>query len=336
MRIIWIATAVLAIASLALAQQAVWHQEKGDDVVIVQGGMAPGVQPGGERLMITQFDGKPVKGAPYSAEAVTETIQSLVDGNRIVNKSSAKMFRDSEGRTRTETVLQPLGPWVADGKSVSITTIYDPVSGEHITLHNDSKTAMKAITRVVIHKEEGPAGAETKTVETEVKRDMKFNVRVPSPQGAEGGQGDVFFQGPAVMHMRHEAPAAGLAFIPEGAVEKTSLGKRVIEGVECEGTKEVATIAAGKIGNDRDIQIVTERWHSPELQMDVLRKHTDPRFGETTYRVNGLVRGEQSRTLFEVPAGYEMHEMGGTVDLKGERKQREVRVTVERQEPQIF
>ena len=334
MRMTWIAAAVLAIAPLAFAQQAVWHQQKGDDVVIVQGGIAAGGVPvNGERLMITQFAGRPVKGAPYSAEAVTETIQSLADGNRIVNKSAVRMFRDSEGRTRTETTVQPLGPWVADGKSVSITTIHDPVSGEHITLHNDSKTATKAITRTLIHTQESADG---KTVETETTSEMKFNVRVPPPPGVDPAQGDVLFQGPARMKFRQATPAEGLAFIPEGAVEKSSLGKKVIEGVECEGTKEVVTIAAGKAGNERDIQIVTERWYSPELQMDLFRKHNDPRFGETTYRVSGLVRGEQQRTLFEVPAGFETHEIGGTVDIKGERRQHEVHVTVEKQDPQIF
>src|SRR5262245_14681934 len=46
------------------------------------------------------FGGKPVKGAPYAAEAVTESTQTLIDGNRIQRKSSASVFRDSEGRTR--------------------------------------------------------------------------------------------------------------------------------------------------------------------------------------------------------------------------------------------
>src|SRR5215472_7378055 len=37
------------------------------------------------------FDGKVVKGEPYSAEAVTETIQTLGDGNRIIRNSSSKV-----------------------------------------------------------------------------------------------------------------------------------------------------------------------------------------------------------------------------------------------------
>src|SRR5882724_3134253 len=40
------------------------------------------------------MSGPPVKGAPYSAEAVNETIQTLPDGNRIVQRSSAMQYRD--------------------------------------------------------------------------------------------------------------------------------------------------------------------------------------------------------------------------------------------------
>ena len=47
-------------------------------------------------------DGKVVKGAPYSAQAVTETTQVLPDGNRINRKNVSTIARDSEGRTRRE------------------------------------------------------------------------------------------------------------------------------------------------------------------------------------------------------------------------------------------
>src|SRR5258707_1145646 len=58
--------------------------------------------PGDFLFMSTEmaFGGKTVKGAPYSAQAVSESTQTLSDGNRIVNKSVAAVYRDSEGRTR--------------------------------------------------------------------------------------------------------------------------------------------------------------------------------------------------------------------------------------------
>ena len=53
--------------------------------------------------------GIPVKGAPYSAQAVTETTQTLADGNRIVQKSTAMVYRDSLGRERREETLRGIG-----------------------------------------------------------------------------------------------------------------------------------------------------------------------------------------------------------------------------------
>src|SRR5437762_12545874 len=74
--------------------------------------------------------GPPVKGAPYSAEAVNETIQTLADGNRIVHRSSAMQYRDNEGRERRE-----------ETSAMGAIFITDPVAGTRYTLHPDSRTA---------------------------------------------------------------------------------------------------------------------------------------------------------------------------------------------------
>ncbi len=69
--------------------------------------------------------GELVKGAPYTATAVTESTQALADGNRIVNKTSTFLARDGEGRTRREMAMGigPLPPGVP--KTVLIS---DPVA----------------------------------------------------------------------------------------------------------------------------------------------------------------------------------------------------------------
>jgi hypothetical protein len=54
-----------------------------------------------------------VKGAPYAAEAVSEVVQTLADGNRIVRSSTTAIYRDAEGRTRREQGLAIIGPLVA-------------------------------------------------------------------------------------------------------------------------------------------------------------------------------------------------------------------------------
>ena len=87
-------------------------------------------------------------------------------------------------------------------------------------------------------------------------------------------------------------------------VKTESLGKQMIEGVEAEGTRSTITIPAGRVGNDRPLEIVSERWYSPELQVVILSKHKDPFAGENIYRLTSISRDEPPLTLFEVPAGY--------------------------------
>jgi TonB family protein len=82
------------------------------------------------------------------------------------------------------------------------------------------------------------------------------------------------------------------------------LAKQMIEGVECEGARAVATMPAGAIGNERPIETVNETWYSPELQMMIQSKRSDPRFGESTYRVTNIVRSEPESALFQVPSEY--------------------------------
>jgi hypothetical protein len=84
------------------------------------------------------------------------------------------------------------------------------------------------------------------------------------------------------------------------------LGVRTIEGVRAQGTRTTTTIPAGAIGNLQPINIVSERWFSPELQMPVLVTRRDPRNGDTTYRLANIQRGEQPDALFTVPSWYEV------------------------------
>jgi hypothetical protein len=85
-------------------------------------------------------------------------------------------------------------------------------------------------------------------------------------------------------------------------VKHEDLGTQTIEGVSAEGRRETVTIPAGQIGNERPIEIVTEVWSSPELHMVVMRKHTDPRVGETVFRLTDIKRNEPDASLFQPPA----------------------------------
>jgi hypothetical protein len=102
---------------------------------------------------------------------------------------------------------------------------------------------------------------------------------------------------------------------PNANEVKEELGKQNIEGVEAEGTRTTVTIPAGEIGNERAIEIVSERWYSPELQLVVMTRHSDPRSGETTYKLTNINRSEPAKSLFEVPADYTIKE--GPTSAKG-------------------
>ena len=92
------------------------------------------------------------------------------------------------------------------------------------------------------------------------------------------------------------------------AAPSESLGSKVIEGVNSEGSRSVVTLDAGAVGNDRPIEISSERWYSPELQTVVMTRHNDPRSGEETFRLTNVNRSEPPAYLFQVPPGFQMNE----------------------------
>lgn len=89
-----------------------------------------------------------------------------------------------------------------------------------------------------------------------------------------------------------------------GLLKRESLGTQTINGVVAEGTRTTRTIPVGQIGNDKPLQIVSERWYSPDLQIVLKTTRTDPRFGTTTYTVTNIQRSEPSASMFTVPADF--------------------------------
>jgi len=87
-------------------------------------------------------------------------------------------------------------------------------------------------------------------------------------------------------------------------VKTESLGTQMVAGVTAQGTRITRTIAAGQVGNQAPIVITIERWYSPELQTDVMRKEVNPQFGETTFQLANIARAEPDASLFQVPANY--------------------------------
>jgi hypothetical protein len=87
-------------------------------------------------------------------------------------------------------------------------------------------------------------------------------------------------------------------------VVKEPLGTQTINGISAQGTRFTRTIPAGQVGNDKPLSIVREEWYSPELQMVIQSKRSDPFMGETTYTVANIQRTAPDAGLFSVPSDY--------------------------------
>ncbi len=233
--------------------------------------------------------GRVVRGAPYTADAITEMTQVLADGNRIEQRTSATVARDSEGRTRREQQGIALGAFVAKNEQ-PIVTIIDPESGVYITLNYDLKVAFRAKPfkgPLLEYKIEGAA------VPT-----FEMFVQTEPMAGAVSGAA-----GAGVMTSRMIAPPMSA----EPAGEET-LETKVLEGVKVEGTRRTTTIPAGAMGNVQPMEMVFEQWYSPELKVIVMTRRVDPRFGETTYRLTNIQRTEPSPDLFKIPADFRIED----------------------------
>ena len=116
------------------------------------------------------------------------------------------------------------------------------------------------------------------------------------PQHSKGTAGDA--PAGSTSSNPHHGPGAN------ANVTKESLGTQTVNGVLAEGTRYTRTIPAGRMGNDKPLTIVREEWYSPDLQMIVQSKRTDPFVGETTYNVTKIQRSAPDPSLFTVPSDY--------------------------------
>lgn len=281
--------------------------------------------------------GRVVKGAPYCADAEHETVQWLADGsggapNRITRATRTRLCRDGEGRTRQE--------FERNGRPVVY--LRDPLARESWVLDPERRTArrlgdgrpeafesaawreygerMREWARglaervrpggaagqnappappappvpptppkpVIIHGEPGMTDGERR-VQVEI-------IRLPR-DGAAGPAADGPPPPPAVQWRSQ-------VLSPRGAGTSVPLPEREIEGVRANGERTTWLIEAGKVGNEKPIQITREVWTAPELMVTVQSRDFDPRSGEVNYRLKNLKRGEPDAALMRVPADY--------------------------------
>ena len=228
--------------------------------------------------------GSPVQGAPYSATITNESVQTLADGNRIVQSSTGTTARDSHGRTRQDAPLPPIGNLSA-ANAPHLVFIMDPVAQVSYTLNLTDKTAEK----------------------------MSIPSAAPGPSAATAGARQVFVtQSGAVQVPDAPSPppaiviAKSLGSEEHAEVTTEDLGTETMEGLLVTGARTTRTIPAGEIGNEKPISIVTEVWTSPDLKTIVYSKRSDPRMGEQTFKLANIVRAEPDASLFTVPSDFKL------------------------------
>ncbi len=227
------------------------------------------------------FESKVVRGVPFSAETTTEFSQTLGNGQHIYRKSASSLYRDSEGRTRREQTFDVIGTYGTSGPAKQAIFINDPVAGVSYILNPADRTATKTVTAGLDQESSGLS------LRWERKSGSGGVTMVMNGIKTGGDTVEYSAKGGALTNVRVE-----------------SLGTQMIQGVQAEVTRTVETIPAGSIGNDSPIEIVSERWYSPELGVVVKSTRNDPMTGDNVYQLTNIRRGDPDPSLFQVPADY--------------------------------
>jgi hypothetical protein len=195
----------------------------------------------------------------------------LADGTHLTHTTTAKIYRDSEGRTRTETHLNV----PAEGGETPVRIeIFDPVARVRYTMN----TRQKIVHKMTLSPRQGLPMQMQQAVET---------------------SGQTSSSAPARLGQSEVQEANGSTHSSE------KLGTQTIEGLVVEGRRHTTTWPAGShMGNDRPVTEISETWRSPELRIVVLLKQSDPQAGETTRKLTNISRAEPDPSLFQPPADY--------------------------------
>lgn len=234
-----------------------------------------------------EFERKVVKGAPFSATLVIETIQSLPNGSSNTSKTVSLIYRDAQGRTRRDRM--PSHPReVPIGNTASeLTTINDPVTGFFYILEPRAKIARKG------------------TLSSHVDQDSDSGTVIGQSASSDKPAGSSqMLPVPATSEARQKLERSDTSSSVEP--KREILGHREIEGLSAEGTRITMSIPAVKTGNGRSVETVVERWYSADLKTVVLIQRSDPRFGSSVLRLTSIQRAAPAARLFNVPSEFKI------------------------------
>jgi hypothetical protein len=270
------------------------------------------------------------RGNPYSSRETREFKQVLSDGTVISRQSTRLLARDGEGRTRQE-LRQP------DGASRIF--INDPVAKRTHIIDPQKRTACSArFDKDAINdcfkqmrgdwKPLGfsfsptDRGIPLMVANDDVRVNVSSNAKVidlTEGQSASGRSGGFSWSSSDGGRVEVTPGASSVTTPPNPPTPpkpplpgQTTRDSKVVrenstttyEGLKVDVSRSVETIAVGVLGNNRPIESVFERYYSPDLKMTVYSKRSDPRSGESIYRMTEIKRSEPDANLFRVPAGF--------------------------------
>jgi hypothetical protein len=232
-----------------------------------------------ERERLLKLDAEKLDAQKFAAEGISVEAKMALAGQVVKNQPYA-----ADAITETTQTL-------ADGSHIQQKTTY--------SLYRDSEGRQRRENpnQVMIS---DPVAGVSYVLNTKAQTARKVGLAIAGPvpdggmafAGGRGGAPNV------VVDSRRESPE-------RRQTKSEDLGTQMIEGVAAQGTRNTTTIPEGSIGNDRPLQIVNERWYSSELQIVVMTRRSDPRNGETVYRLTNIRRNSPDPSLFQIPAGYQ-------------------------------
>jgi hypothetical protein len=278
-----------------------------------------------------------VAGKPISAEFVTEHHQSFTDGNSISRSTTSVIFRDDAGRIRRESQLSVPG-LPASVAAATFITIVDHGLGYGWVLDPQEMVAHRYelngagpsyVARLsaqgsgsgLLSPDSKPAGdaAPANAPDTSRWRLHTLGHRLTPPSDSDAVPAAMSSAAAPGQLGSNTLPAeeSGFASAPAMRIDQPflaapnpvrteNLGEQLILGFRTHGTRVITTLPPGEIGNDRPIDIVSEQWFSPDLELVMRSVHRDPWGGDFTTTVTKISRSDQPAWLFQVPSQYKI------------------------------
>jgi len=289
---------------------------------------------------------QPALGKPICADFVTEHHQSFIDGNRISRSTNSSIYRDAQGRIRRDSQLSVPG-LPAGFSAATFITIVDHQLGYSYVLDPQEMVAHRyelngagpsyvarlnaqGTGNTLLSPDSQKAGGSEANPASAAPSESRWRLHVFSAHRNRGPSD----ASAAAAGSGSTANQLGSSFLPEDSgfasaptmridqpflaapnpVRTENLGEQVILGFRVHGTRVITTLPAGQIGNDRPIDIVSEQWFSPDLELVMRSLHRDPWAGEFTTTVTKVSRGDQPASLFEVPAPYRIIDAASEIE----------------------